>query len=58
MGLTLVATELESVGAVTTIALPAGEIDATDLGRRLESWGFFTSYASGYLRERTGCRYA
>ena len=52
MGLTLVATELESVGAVTTIALPAGEIDATDLGRRLESWGFFTSYASGYLRER------
>ena len=52
LGLTLVATESESVGAVTTIALPAGEIDATDLGRRLESWGFFTSYASGYLRER------
>ena len=51
LGLTLVATEAESVGAVTTIALPSGEIDAAELGRRLESWGFFTSYASGYLRE-------
>lgn len=52
LGLTLVAAEVESAGAVTTIALPPEEIDASELGRRLESWGFFTSYASGYLRER------
>ena len=52
LGLTLVATEAESVGAVTTIALPPGKIDAGELGRRLESHGFYTAYASGYLRER------
>ena len=52
LGLSLVASEAESAGAVTTIALPAGEIDAERLGRDLESHGFYTSYASGYLRRR------
>jgi aspartate aminotransferase-like enzyme len=52
MGLQLVASESESIGAVTTIALPPDEIDADELGRSLEAFGFFTSYASGYLRER------
>ena len=52
LGLTLVASEAESAGAVTTIALLAGEIDAEHLGRDLESNGFYTSYASGYLRRR------
>ena len=56
-GFTLVAAEDESIGAVTTIAL--GEsglnqsgIDSEQMGRALESLGFHTSYASGYLRER------
>lgn len=67
MGLTLVAAEDESIGAVTTIALSAGaatldqsrdhagdpiRIDSERLGRALEGQGFYTSYASGYLRER------
>ncbi len=49
-GLELVAAEDQSVGAVTTIALPPDEIDASELGRSLEAHGFYTSYASGYLR--------
>ena len=52
LGLTLVAAEDESAGAVTTIALPPDAIDATRLGRALERKGFYTSYASGYLRQR------
>ena len=52
LGLTLVASEAESAGAVTTIALPPAEVDAEHLGRDLESHGFYTSYASGYLRRR------
>ena len=57
LGLTLVASETESMGAVTTIALPTGSatdhtIDSEQLGRALEAQGFYTSYASGYLRER------
>ena len=52
LGLTLVAAEDESIGAVTTIALPPDDIDATRLGRALERKGFYTSYASGYLRQR------
>ena len=52
LGLTLVASEAESMGAVTTIALPEKEIDSEQLGRALESQGFYTSYASGYLRDR------
>ena len=51
-GLELVASEGESMGAVTTIALSAGQLEAEELGRALESHGFFTSYASGYLRDR------
>lgn len=51
MGLTLVA-EAECMGAVTTIALPVGVIDSSQLGRELEAQGFYTSYASGYLRQR------
>lgn len=52
LGLTLVAAEDESIGAVTTIALPPGVIDSIRLGRALEARGFYTSYASGYLRDR------
>ena len=52
MGLTLVAAEDECMGAVTTIALPVGVIDSVRLGRALEAQGFYTSYASGYLRQR------
>jgi aspartate aminotransferase-like enzyme/predicted N-acetyltransferase YhbS len=52
LGLNLVADEEESMGAVTTIALPKDEIDSEDMGLALESHGFYTSYASGYLRER------
>ena len=52
VGLSLVASEAESMGAVTTIALPAAAIDSEQLGRALESLGYYTSYASGYLRER------
>ncbi len=52
LGLTLVAAESESMGAVTTIAFPSDEIDSEEMGRALEAHGFYTSYASGYLRER------
>ena len=52
LGLTLVAEERESIGAVTTIALPPDRIDSERLGQALESVGFYTSYASGYLRRR------
>ena len=58
LGLPLLPSEDECMGAVTTIALPpagatdAGAVDAADLGRALESHGFYTSYASGYLRDR------
>ena len=52
LGLTLVASEEESIGAVTTIALAENGIDSEQMGRALESLGFCTSYASGYLRER------
>ncbi len=52
LGLSLVAAEAESMGAVTTIALPADTVNAAQLGRALEAQGFYTSYASGYLRER------
>lgn len=52
LGLVLVAAENESIGAVTTIALPEGAIDSERIGRALEALGFYTSYASGYLRER------
>ena len=57
LGFTLVAAESESAGAVTTIALPppaATEpaLDAQQMGRNLEAHGFYTSYASGYLRRR------
>ena len=52
LGLTLVAPEEESIGAVTTIALPKDTIDSECLGNALEAQGFHTSYASGYLRER------
>ncbi len=56
-GFTLVAAEDESIGAVTTIALDESGpnqpgIDSEQMGRALESLGFHTSYASGYLRER------
>ncbi len=51
-GFDLVASEDESIGAVTTIALPHGAIDSDRMGAALESLGFYTSYASGYLRER------
>ena len=51
-GFDLVASEDESIGAVTTIALPQGVIDSERMGAALESLGFYTSYASGYLRER------
>ena len=51
-GFDLVASENESIGAVTTIALPHGAIDSEEMGVALESLGFYTSYASGYLRER------
>ena len=51
LGLELVAAEAESIGAVTTIALPPGQPDAGELGRALETHGFYTSYASGYLRD-------
>ena len=52
IGLNLVASENESIGAVTTIALPRGAIDSVRMGTALESLGFCTSYASGYLRKR------
>ena len=52
IGLNLVASEPESIGAVTTIALPKGTIDSERMGTALESLGFCTSYASGYLRKR------
>ena len=52
LGLTLVAAEDESAGAVTTIALPGDALEARQMGRSLEAHGFYTSYASGYLRQR------
>ena len=52
LGLSLIASEAESIGAVATIALPEGEIDSQKMGRDLEANGFYTSYASGYLRRR------
>ncbi len=51
-GFNLVASEKESVGSVTTIALPKAEVDSQQLGKTLETQGFYTSYASGYLSER------
>ena len=33
-------------------AVPTGAVDAAQLGRALEAHGFYTSYASGYLRDR------
>ncbi len=52
LGFKLVASEGDSIGAVTTIALPKSKLDSEQLGNALESQGFYTSYASGYLRER------
>ena len=57
LGFTLVAAESESAGAVTTIALPPlsstePALEAQQMGRNLEAHGFYTSYASGYLRRR------
>ncbi len=62
LGFTLVAVEEESAGAVTTIALPPPSsthqgstnqgLEAQEMGRSLEAHGFYTSYASGYLRRR------
>ena len=57
LGFTLVAAESESAGAVTTIALPPRSstghaLEAQQMGRNLEANGFYTSYASGYLRRR------
>ena len=57
LGFTVVAAEEESAGAVTTIALPSRSLadrglEALEMGRDLESHGFYTSYASGYLRRR------
>ena len=52
LGLDLVASEEESTGAVTTVALPGDRIDSEQIGRALEAQGFYTSYASGYLRQR------
>ena len=57
LGFTLVAAESESAGAVTTIALPPRSLtghalEAQQMGRNLEAHGFYTSYASGYLRRR------
>ena len=52
LGLELVASEDESTGAVTTVALPGDRIDSAQIGRALEAQGFYTSYASGYLRQR------
>ena len=57
LGFTLVAAESESAGAVTTIALPTRSatgrgLEAQEMGRNLEAHGFYTSYASGYLRRR------
>ncbi|MDE2785906.1 MAG: GNAT family N-acetyltransferase [Chloroflexota bacterium] len=57
LGFTLVAAEEESAGAVTTIALPPRSstghaLEAQQMGRNLEAHGFYTSYASGYLRRR------
>ena len=57
LGFTLVAAEDESAGAVTTIALPVpssadDSLEAQQMGRNLEAHGFYTSYASGYLRQR------
>ena len=52
LGFKLVASESNSIGAVTTIALPKDKLGSEQLGNALESQGFFTSYASGYLRER------
>ncbi len=57
LGFTLVAAESESAGAVTTIALPSRSstghaLEAPQMGRNLEAHGFYTSYASGYLRRR------
>ena len=52
LGFALVAAEDDSAGAVTTIALLEGAIDSQQMGRNLEAHGFYTSYASGYLRQR------
>lgn len=52
LGFTLVASEKDSIGAVTTIALPRDAVDSQRMGCALESLGYHTSYASGYLRER------
>ena len=57
LGFNLMASEEESIGAVTTIALPAGPltnhtIDSEQMGNALAELGFYTSYASSYLRER------
>ena len=52
LGFDLVAPEEDSIGAVTTIALPADFMDSEETGRALENLGFHTSYASGYLRKR------
>ena len=57
LGFNLVASEGESIGAVTTIALPAGPltnhaIDSEQMGNALAELGFYVSYASSYLRER------
>lgn len=52
LGFDLVASEADSIGAVTAIALPGDSIDSEEMGRALETLGFHTSYASGYLRER------
>ena len=51
LGLRLVASEPESTGAVSTIALQDDLVEASELGVSLESRGFFTSYASSYLRD-------
>ena len=52
IGFHLVASEKDSIGAVTTIALPRDAINSEQMGCELESLGYYTSYASGYLRER------
>ena len=51
LGLHLVSSESESMGAVTTIALQDDLTDASELGISLASRGYFTSYASSYLRD-------
>ena len=50
-GFSLVAAESDSIGAVTTIALPGDAVDSERMGCALENLGYHTSYASGYLRE-------